>query len=74
MGLPKGAVIMYISPTIIRIICAALWIGALFLALHLHYSDGKYSHDLERFLNAVSIIMALIGLIVGSWYGLFPSE
>ena len=64
---------MYISPKIIRIICMALWIGAIAMAYHSSH-EPEMSADLKKFINILTLIMAAVGVIVGSIYGLFPSE
>lgn len=64
---------MYISPKIIRIICAALWIGAIAMAFHSSH-EPNMSADLKKFINILALVMAAIGFIVGSIYGLFPGE
>ena len=78
---------MYISLSIIRIICASLWIGAVLLTMHLAHNEGKYSEDLtkflniltphfslSRFLNILVLVMAAVGFIAGSAFGVFSEE
>ena len=63
---------MYISPTKVKFICAALWIGALSISF-LYLPNAKISDDFRKFLDILCLVMAAIGFIVGSRYGLFPS-
>ena len=65
---------MYISLSIIRIICASLWIGAVLLTMHLAHNEGKYSEDLTKFLNILVLVMAAVGFIAGSAFGVFSEE
>ena len=64
---------MYISPTVIRIISAVLWIGALSIAFF-YLPNAKISDDLRKFIDILCVIMAIIGFLIGSQYGLFPSS
>lgn len=65
---------MYISRTVIKIISAALWIGAFTLALYCHNHENTMSKDLFRLLDIVALVMAVLGFIVGRTVGLFPGE
>lgn len=51
----------------------ALWIGAIAMAYHSSH-EPEMSADLKKFINILTLIMAAVGVIVGSIYGLFPSE
>ena len=65
---------MYISRTAIKIISAALWIGAFTLGLYCHNHENTMSKDLFRLLDIVALVMAAIGFLVGRTVGLFPGE
>lgn len=65
---------MYISKTVIKLFCAAMWIGGITLGYYVYYKENEMSKDLQKVLTGIAFVMLIIGFIAGNAFGLFPSD